>query len=228
MKPTTTNNRNSFIFYRSFFEAIGDLDDADQLQIYRAICEFSLNTKLIDLIGYPKTIFRLIEPQLIANKARFKNGCLGAKHGVKGGRPKSKKTPRKPLVNPKKTPSVTPNNNVNVNLNDNLNEESKSQITIPNFIDASLWNAFLEMRKSKKAKPTEKAIELIIKELTKFHNKGLDANQSLENSIKSNWTGVFEPKNNNQSQFLTADQKRRQTNADSTEKFLNRHGVENA
>jgi histidinol dehydrogenase len=74
----------------------------------------------------------------------------------------------------------------------------------------------------------EQAIELIIKELTKFHNKGLDANQSLENSIKSNWTGVFEPKNNNQSQFLTTDQKRRQTNANSTQRFLNKHGVENA
>lgn len=226
MKSITTNNRNSFIFYRSFFETIGDLNDADQLQIYRAICEFSLNEKSIDLSGFPKTIFRLIEPQLIANKARFKNGCLGAKHGAKGGRPKSKKTPKKPLANPKLTPSVTPNKNVNVNHN--FNEESKSQITIPNFIDASLWNAFLEMRKLKKVKTTEKAIELIIKELTKFHNKGLNANESLENSIKSNWTGVFEPKNNNQSQFLTADQKRRQTNANSTNAFLEKYGVKNA
>lgn len=137
-------------------------------------------------------------------KARLK-AEVARKNGVGGGRPADKKKPKKTNPKPKITQSV-----------------------IPNFIDASLWNSFLEMRKSKKAKPTEKAIELIIKELTKFHNKGLDANQSLENSIKSNWTGVFEPKNNNQNHFLTSDQRRRQTNADSTEKFLNKHGVENA
>lgn len=101
-------------------------------------------------------------------------------------------------------------------------EPKITQSVIPDFIDASLWNAFLEMRKSKKANPTEKAIELLIKELTKFHNKGLDANQSLENSIKSNWTGVFEPKNNNQSQFLTPDQRRRQSNHNESMIFLER------
>jgi hypothetical protein len=185
---TSINNRNSFIFYRSFFETIGDLNDVDQLEIYRAIAEYSLNDKSVNLTGFPKTIFRLIEPQLQANKRRFKNGCLGAEHGAKGGRPKSEKTPKKPLKNPKLTP------NKNKNVNHNLNEESESEITIPSFIDASLWNSFLEMRKSKKAKPTPKAIELLVAKLTDFHKKGLDPNESLANSIESNWTGVFEPK----------------------------------
>lgn len=145
MTTTTnnSNNRNSFIFYRSFFETIGDLNDADQLQIYRAICEFSLNEKSTDLTGFPKTIFRLIEPQLTANKARFKNGCLGAKHGAKGGRPKSKKTPKKPLPNPKLTPSVTPNKNVNVNLNHNLNEESKSELQSQ---FESFWQSYIPVK----------------------------------------------------------------------------------
>lgn len=143
MESTITNNRNSFIFYRSFFETIGDLNDADQLQIYRAICEFSLNAKSIDLIGFPKTIFRLIEPQLIANKARFKNGCLGAKHGVKGGRPKSKKTPKKPLANPKKTPSLTPNKNVN--LNHNLNEESELKSKLESQFE-SFWESYIPVK----------------------------------------------------------------------------------
>ena len=139
MKSATTNNRDSFIFYRSFFETIGDLDDADQLQIYRAICEFSLNEKSIDLTGFSKTIFRLIEPQLLANKRRFKNGCLGAKHGIKGGRPKNKITPKKPQANPEITPNLTPNknNNLNLNLNNNLNQESKSESQFEKF-----WNLY--------------------------------------------------------------------------------------
>lgn len=199
---TTINNRNSFIFYRSFFETIGDLNDADQLEIYRAIAEYSLNDKSVNLTGFPKTIFRLIEPQLQANKRRFKNGCLGAEHGAKGGRPKMEKTPKKPLKNPK----LTPNKNKNVNPNHNPNEESESKIIIPNFLDASLWNSFLEMRKSKKAKPTEKAIELLVAKLTDFYKKGLDPNESLKNSIESNWTGLFEPKPN-QGKSLTKGEK---------------------
>lgn len=119
---TNQIKRDSFIFYRSFFETIEDLEDNQQLQIYKAIAEYSLNDKSIKLEGISKTIFRLIEPQLLANKKRFINGSKGAEHGVKGGRPK---TPKKPLDNPNLTPNKNNNLNVNVNLNENLNLKSK-------------------------------------------------------------------------------------------------------
>lgn len=188
---TTTNNRNSFIFYRSFFETIGDLNDADQLQIYRAIAEYSLNDKSVNLTGFPKTIFRLIEPQLQANKRRFKNGCLGAEHGVKGGRPKNKKTPKKPLKNPKLTPNK--NNNLNPNLNPNL----KSKLENLN-VNLKTWTDFIDFRLSiaTKSKPfTDTAADLIIKKLSSFETKQSGfANKALENSIENSWQGVFEPK----------------------------------
>jgi hypothetical protein len=192
MKPTTTNNpnnpnnRNSFIFYRSFFETIGDLNDADQLEIYRAIAEYSLNDKSINLTGFPKTIFRLIEPQLIANKRRFKNGCLGAEHGAKGGRPKSKKTPKKPLKNPKLTP--------NKNNNDNLNEELESKLKNLN-VNQDTWKDFVYFRDEIKKPLTDRAIKLIFNDLAQFEsNQAGSANLALENSIKNSWQGVFEPK----------------------------------
>jgi len=79
-----------------------------------------------------------------------------------------------------------------------IKEDKKEKgVKIPTFIDAELWNEYLKMRSAKKAKPTEKAIELVIKKLIKFENKKIDAaNEALENSIESNYTGVFEPKTN--------------------------------
>lgn len=196
MKQTTTNNRNSFIFYRSFFETIGDLNDADQLEIYRAISEYSLNDNLRELTGLPKTIFRLIEPQLRANKRRFENGLKGAEHGSKGGRPKGNKTPKKPQDNPKITPEQTPNKNNN--LNPNLNPNLKSKLENLN-VDLQTWLDFVDFRLSisTKKKPfTEQAANLIIKKLSDFEAKQRgSAKKSLENSIENSWQGVFEPKN---------------------------------
>ena len=103
--------RNSFIFYRSFFEAINGLKKEDQLEIYKAIAEYSLNFNEPTFKGIKLTVWTLIVPQLKANNKKFVNGCKGAEHGVKGGRPK---TPRKPQENPIETP------NVNDNVNDNV------------------------------------------------------------------------------------------------------------
>ena len=195
-----TQTRDSFIFYRSFFETISDLEDKEQLQIYKAIAELSLNDNLIKLDGLAKTIFRLIEPQLLANKKRYLNGLKGAEHGSKGGRPKSKnnpkETPRKPLNNPKKTPNITPNKNKNENVNEN--KKCKLELELPNFINKNLFDGFVEMRNKIKKPLTDKAKELLIKKLTAFENKQAGfANKALENSIEGSWQGIFEPRPNN-------------------------------
>lgn len=113
-------DRDSFIFYRSFYEAIKDLDKTKQLEVYNAIFEYSLNFKEPSLKGISSTVFKLILPQLKANNNRYHNGKKGAEHGAKGGRPNNpKETPKKPLNNPKLTPNKNVNDNVNVNKNEN-------------------------------------------------------------------------------------------------------------
>ena len=112
------DKRDSFIFYRSFYESINALPPENQLEIYQAIFEYSLDFTTKELDGVSKAIFTLIKPQLDANNKKFINGLKGAKYGHKGGRPKEEKTPKKPLKNPKLTPNV----NVNVNVNDNVND----------------------------------------------------------------------------------------------------------
>jgi hypothetical protein len=56
--------KDSFIFYRSFFEAINELDNDDKLQVFNSICELALNQTETELKGVPKAIFTLIKPQV--------------------------------------------------------------------------------------------------------------------------------------------------------------------
>lgn len=103
--------RDSFIFYRSFFESFEDLSKKDRLILFEAVCNYALNDIEPELNGIPLAIFKLLKPQLDANIRRYENGC-------KGGRPK--KTETKPKQNLTKT-KTKPNNNDNHNLNDNDN-----------------------------------------------------------------------------------------------------------
>ena len=66
--------RDGFIFYRSFYEAISDLSNEQQLEIYQAIAKYSLNFEEPILSGVTATIFKLIKPQLEANNKRYVNG----------------------------------------------------------------------------------------------------------------------------------------------------------
>lgn len=126
--------RDSFVFYRSFFEAIKGLPKEDQCLMFGAIADYSLDQIEPNLTGINKVVWTLIKPQLDANTKRFINGEKGGKHGSKGGRPKKTK-PETKVENPSgdiaenpigvidENPKETPNVNVNVNFNDNENEK---------------------------------------------------------------------------------------------------------
>jgi hypothetical protein len=62
---------------------------------------------------------------------------------------------------------------------------------IPPWLNKNTWNDFLEMRRAKKAFPTIRAQELLIKDLMKFRDAGDDPDEVLNKSIKNNWTGIF-------------------------------------
>ena len=119
---TNQNTRDSYIFYRSFYEAIKELPKENQLEIYNAIAEYSLNFKEVELSGLSKTIFTLIKPQLEANNKKYLNGS----------KPKQKQKISKTEAKNKQKISKT-EGNVNVNVNEEcimknenvLNEELK-------------------------------------------------------------------------------------------------------
>ena len=102
---------DGIVFYRSFFEAINELEPEERLKAYESIMEYGFNGVLpIGIKGGSAIVFKMAKPQLDANAKRRENGKLGAPHGIKGGRPR----------NPIKTP------------NDNDNKKDKSNNKIKN------------------------------------------------------------------------------------------------
>ena len=131
-----SKSRDSFIFYRSFYEAIKGLKSDVQGEIYTAIMEYSLNGKETEnLKPMARSMFILIKPLIDANTKKFENGC-------KGGRPKKqdkaedkadskqvkrKEKPKRNLKETKAQPNVYVNEDVDVNENDNIKTPSIPQ-----------------------------------------------------------------------------------------------------
>lgn len=106
----TETNRESFIFYRSFFEALVGMENDVQGQCLMALADYALNGKEPTMTPEVRMFFTLIKPQIDANNKKYENGC-------KGGRPKNQtETKTKPKDNQTKT-EPKPNDNVNDNVN---------------------------------------------------------------------------------------------------------------
>ena len=184
-------SRDSFIFYRSFFESTLPLDKEQKAELFDAVCNYALDGKLIELNGIAKGFFTLIKPQLDANRKKWVNGC----------KEKSKKevddeqTVSKSEAKEKQTVSKS-EGNVNENVECKSKLESKSKlIDLPNSISIELWNNFVKMRKEIKKPITESIAEACIEKLIKFESKKIgNANLSLQNSIAGGYQGLFEPK----------------------------------
>lgn len=67
---------------------------------------------------------------------------------------------------------------------------------LPEWIPTDVWDAFMEVRKVKKAADTVRAKNSIVNELGRFAAKGHDPTAILQKSIRNSWKDVFEPKEN--------------------------------
>ena len=119
--------RESFVFYRSFYEGIKELPRDIQGEVLTAIMEYGLNGVTTEnQKPITKAMFALIKPQLDANNQRFDNG-------KRGGRPKADCNQTETEIKPNHNQTITklkpnhnqtetkpePNVNDNVNVNDN-------------------------------------------------------------------------------------------------------------
>lgn len=143
--------RESFVFYRSFYEGIKELPRDIQGEVLTAIMEYGLNGVTTEnQKPITKAMFALIKPQLDANNQRFENGKLGAEHGKKGGRPRKEKPQENPTLTPKKpqeNPNLTPNVNVNVNDNISFLEKKKQKSASVDFDEEEKNNQPLNAQK---------------------------------------------------------------------------------
>lgn len=80
LKKVKNMERDSFIFYKSFYEAIRDLPRDIRLEVYTAIMEYALyGRQPEELKPFAKGIFTLIKPNIDVNNARFENGKKGGR-----------------------------------------------------------------------------------------------------------------------------------------------------
>lgn len=115
------NQRDSFIFYRSFYESIKDLDKNQKAEVLEAICSYALDEYTEPLSGVSKGFFTLIKPQLDANRKRFENGSK-PKQSISKTKAENKQSISKIEAN------KNVNDNVNNNNNDNDNDYKKNNI----------------------------------------------------------------------------------------------------
>ena len=122
--------RESFVFYKSFAEAIEILEPEEYAEAVRAIIRYGIYGELPDIANMSSSafmVFTLTKPQIDANNKRFENGKKGADYGKLGGRPKHKNPIGVIDENPIGVKAKTPNVNVNVNDNENIKEKDKKK-----------------------------------------------------------------------------------------------------
>ena len=102
--------RDSFVFYRSFRDALSDLPSDGRARLFMAIADYSLDGIEPSLDGIGLTIWKLIRPNLNASRTRFENGCKG---GAPIGNTNAKKT--------------YPNNRNSTEIQPNINQETSNK-----------------------------------------------------------------------------------------------------
>jgi hypothetical protein len=112
--------RDSFVFYRSFYEAMEGLSDAEKGQCFEALANYAINgEEPRNMTPVVRLFFIMARPQIDKNNQRFENG-------KNGGRSKNQtETKNKPNENQTET---KPEANVNVNVNENVLEKDNLKV----------------------------------------------------------------------------------------------------
>lgn len=126
--------RDSIVFYRSFFEAISELPDEDQLAAYQAVVGYAMNGIEPEVSGTAKAIFLMAKPQIDANNQRYANG-------KKGGAPKGNSNAQKTTEEQDKTTENQPKTTDEADKTTNgcFSETTENNIKQPN-----VFNVFNE------------------------------------------------------------------------------------
>lgn len=118
--------KNSFVFFRSFYEAFNEIDDKDiKVEFIEAICKYCLDGEEYTFkSNVSKALFIAIKPTMNSANARYK---ASVENGKKGGRPKKNKNLEKPSNNLEK-----PNHNLDVDVDDDVDVDINNTIIVEN------------------------------------------------------------------------------------------------
>lgn len=178
--------RDSMVFYRSFFESVEDLDAEEFKECVCTILRYGLDGVEEEVSGIAKTVFKLAKPQIDKNNQRYING-------LKGGKPKANQTETKPNQNvTKANQTVTkPKPNVNVNVNDNVNDLLSSSTLSDSVKDkARDWiNYKKERRETYKDTGLRSLLTQISNKEKEFGSKAVV--DVIDLSMSNGWKGII-------------------------------------
>lgn len=173
--------RDSFCFYRSFYDAINALPKKYQAQAIDAVLAYGLDgVEPTDADGVIQAIFALIRPQIDANNKRYTNGRKGAEHGKKGGRPKQEQAPK---------PQSKPKPDAISKVLDEIPDGNAREVIV-RWLDykRSIGNTYR----------TAQGVRAMIKKLNDLSGGDVEVARAIvEQSIANNWKGLFELKQQN-------------------------------
>ncbi len=210
-------NKAGFLIYTDYWEKYFSKMTGEQVkEVFKIVFHFNLTFEILttDDLAVEMVVATIIDNLKRDAMKRAKQSIASAENGKLGGRPK-KQTISKTKANPNKECKL----------------ELKLESQLPNFIDKNLFDSFVEMRNKIKKPLTDKAKELLLKDLTRFENlKSGNANIALENSIKNSWQGVFEPRldHSPKQTFLTKQQIEQNQNMQIFSNLQKKYGGENA
>lgn len=190
--------RDSFIFYRSFFLSVDRLPEDMQLLLYRAIAQYALDKIEPDFsssqyLQFIEAIWDGIRPQLDANYKRFVNGCMGGAPKGNQNAKKKKTTKKQPKINRKtikKQPNVNDNDNVNENVEKKLIKENGFSFPFSSDKFLSTWE---ELRTQPHwRRKTHSALQKNLDKLKEFPEP--EAIDLINRTIAGGYQGIPYPK----------------------------------
>ena len=122
-------SNDSFVFYRSFYDAMQELNQKDKQNVLNAVLDYAfLDREPEHLKGNIKSIFILIKPQIDANRRKRESGAKGGKQKGENAKKAIQTLPEKnstlnSTLNSRENTNVNVNNNVKKNVNVNVNNE---------------------------------------------------------------------------------------------------------
>ena len=182
--------RDSMVIYRSFYDAIKELPEKNQLEILKQIFEFGLDGIESELTGISKTIWILIKPNLEANRTKWESGCKA----------KKKQSRSKAEAKPKQEVSKTEANvyvDVDVDENEDVNVDvkvKKDKFDLSVYQDyAPIIKKWIDYKKSlKESYKSQMTLDIFVRKLKDLSGDNiLIADSIIEQSMAYQWKGIF-------------------------------------
>ncbi|SEA78490.1 hypothetical protein SAMN04487851_1144 [Prevotella sp. tc2-28] len=204
--------RDSYIFYRNWWETFRNMPNELRLQIYDSIMQYAFERSIDGIPVVAMGFVNMAKPLIDKDFAKYEAICQRNKaNGLRGGRPKTQIKPSDNPENPLGSlGSVTetqnnpekPYNDKMINDNDIYNKPKGYEKFDFSFLEEPfrvLFNRWLDYKKGRGEKyKTQDSLQTAFRKLKSLSNDNPDeAAEIVEQSIGNNWAGLFALKNQN-------------------------------